>query len=135
MLDEGNVQNAMTLSDGQQAVVDTLAVPGKALMDIPQIANGITEGVNAFMDVVPGIVKALDGLATIHPFIAGMGKPALNIEFSLVIYYSVAVSAFKAVYALEMTRRGNDRERVPLTLGAARRRLPPGVAQRHSSSR
>ena len=108
MLDEGNVQNAMTLSDGQQAVVDTLAVPGKALMDIPQIANGITEGVNAFMDVVPGIVKALDGLATIHPFIAGTGKPALNIEFSLVIYYSVAVSAFKAVYALEMTRRGND---------------------------
>ena len=98
----------MTLSDGQQMVLDTLAVPAKALLDIPQIADGITDGVNTFMEVVPVLMKALDGLATIHPFIAGMGEPALNIGFSLVIYYSVAVSAFKAVYALEMTRRGND---------------------------
>ena len=80
ILDEGNVQNAMTLSNGQQAVVDTLAVPGKALMDIPQVANSITEGVNAFMDVVPGIVNALDELANIHPFIKRMGEPVPNMR-------------------------------------------------------
>jgi len=80
MVYEGHVQNAMTPSDGQQAVVDTLAVPAKALMDTPQIANIITEGVNSFMDVVPGIVKALDGLAKIHPFIEGMGEPVLNMR-------------------------------------------------------
>jgi len=80
MLDEGNVQNAMTLSDGQQAVVDTLAAPAKALMDTPQIANSITEGVNAFMDVIPGVLKALDRLAKIHPFIEGMGEPVLNMR-------------------------------------------------------
>ena len=78
MLDEGNVQNAMTLSDGQQAMVDTLAVPAKALMDTSQIANGIAEGVNAFMYVIPGIVKALDGIAKIHPFIEGIDEPTLT---------------------------------------------------------
>ena len=70
----------MTLSNGQQAVVDTLAVPGKALMDIPQVANSITEGVNAFMDVVPGIVNALDELANIHPFIKRMGESAPSVR-------------------------------------------------------
>ena len=77
---EGKVQDTVTLSDGQQTVVDTLAVPAKALLDIPQIADDITDGVNTFMEVVPVLMKALDGLANIHPFIAGMGEPALNMR-------------------------------------------------------
>ena len=97
----------MTLSDGQQAAVDTLAIPAKALMDTPQIADGIEKGVNTFMEVVPLLMKALDGLADIHPFIAGRGEPVLH-TLVLIGNSLVAVTAFKAVYTLELTRRSND---------------------------
>ena len=59
------------LSQGQQAVVDTLAVPAKALMDTPQIAESIQKGVNTFMEAVPILMKALDEVAKVHPFISG----------------------------------------------------------------
>ena len=62
----------MTLSDGQQAVVNTLAVPAKALVDAPQIANAIEKGVNTFMEV-------LDEVAKVHPFISGMGDSASSL--------------------------------------------------------
>ena len=61
----------MTLSPGQQTVVDTLIVPVKALMDTPQIADNIQKGVNTFMEAVPTLMKALDEVAKVHPFING----------------------------------------------------------------
>ena len=52
-------------------MVDTLAVPVKALMDTPQIAETIQNGVNTFMEAVPILMKALDEVAKVHPFISG----------------------------------------------------------------
>lgn len=109
MFDKGNVQDTVTLSDGHQAVVDVLAVPAKALMDTPQIADGIEKGVSMFMEAVPVIMKTLDGLADIHPFIAGMGEPVPSVRV-LIGDVLVAVAAFKAVYTLEVTRRSNDQK-------------------------
>jgi hypothetical protein len=70
-----NVQNTLTLSPGQQAVVNTLAAPAKALMDTPQIAETIQKGVNTFMEAVPPLMEALDAVAKIHPFIGGASPP------------------------------------------------------------
>ena len=65
------IQDSLTLSPGRQAVGDTLAVPARALMDMTPIAETIQEGVNTFMDAVPVLMKALDEVAKIHPFISG----------------------------------------------------------------
>jgi len=110
---KAKVENAVTLSDGQQAVVNTLAAPAKALMNAPQIADGIQKGVNTFMETVPVLMKALDEVAKVHPFIAGMGEPVLNAQV-LTDDLPVAVTAFKAVYTLEVTRRGNDQKVIAL---------------------
>ena len=101
------VQTAVTLSDGQQAVVDTLAAPAKALLETPQIADAIEKGVNAFMEAVPVLMSALDEVAKIHPFISGTEESALNVQV-LISDSLVAVLAFKAVYTLEVKRRSND---------------------------
>lgn len=44
----------------------------KAMLDTPQIADRIQKGVNTFMEAVPPLVRALDEVAKVHPFIAGM---------------------------------------------------------------
>ncbi|KAF9644577.1 hypothetical protein BDM02DRAFT_928516 [Thelephora ganbajun] len=86
-----NVQDRLSLSPGQQTVVDTLGVPAKALMDASHIAETIHNGVNMLMEAVPSLMRALDEVAKVHPFIA------------------VAVLAFKAAYTLETKRRENDK--------------------------
>ena len=106
-VDKEKVQNAVTLSDGQQAVVDTIAAPAKALLDTPQIADAIEKGVNAFMEAVPVLMSALDEVAKIHPFISGMDESVPNPKV-LTGGSLVAVLAFKAVYTLEVKRRSND---------------------------
>ena len=65
------VQNKLTLSPDQQVVVDTLAVPAKALMDTSKIAEAIHNGVNTFMEAVPPLMKMLDEVAKVHAFIGG----------------------------------------------------------------
>ncbi|KAF8178111.1 hypothetical protein K438DRAFT_1938825 [Mycena galopus ATCC 62051] len=52
----------------------------------------IEKGLNSFMEGMPVLMNALDEVAKIHPFIA------------------VAVTAFKAVWALEQKRRENDKK-------------------------
>ena len=71
---KGGVQNSLTLSPGQQTVVDTLAVPAKALMDTTRIVETIQKGVDTFTEAVPILVKTLDQVAKIHPFIYGAGS-------------------------------------------------------------
>ena len=112
-LHKEQVQNAVTLSDGHQVVVNTLAVPVEALANAPQIADAIEKGVNTFMEAVPVLVKVLDEVAKVHPFISGMSESVLStrapIDGSL-----VAVLAFNTVYTLEVTRRGNDKRVISL---------------------
>ena len=52
-------------------MVDTLAAPAQALLGTPQIADAIQKGVNTFMEAVPSLMKALDEVAKVHPFISG----------------------------------------------------------------
>jgi len=35
------------------------------------MVNVIEEGVNTFMETVPSLIKALDEVAKVHPFISG----------------------------------------------------------------
>jgi hypothetical protein len=104
------VQESVILSPGQQVVVDTLAAPAKALMDTPQIAETIQKGVNTFMEAVPTLMKALDEVAKVHPFISG-ASPFYH-RCGMVDddrFHTVAVLAFKAVYTLEKKRHENDK--------------------------
>lgn len=103
----------MTFSDGQQAVINTLAVPAKALVNTPQIADAIEKGVNTFMETIPTLMKALDEVAKICPFTSGMRELALSIR-ALIDDRLVAVLAFKAVYTLEVKRRSNDKRIIAL---------------------
>jgi hypothetical protein len=40
-------------------------------MDTPEIAEAILKGVNTFMEAVPPLLKSLDEVAKVHPFISG----------------------------------------------------------------
>ena len=64
------MQDSLTLSPGLD-VVDALTVTAKALADTTQVADVIQKGVNTFMEAVPSLVRALDEVAKIHPFIGG----------------------------------------------------------------
>lgn len=110
---EEKVQNAVTLSVGEQAVVNTLATPTMALVDTLQITDAIEKGVNVFMETVPVLMKALDEVAKVHPFISGTGEPVLHMQ-TLINGRLVAVLAFKAVYTLEVKRRSNDKRVIAL---------------------
>lgn len=56
-------------------MVDTLAAPAKTLLDTPQVVDAIQKGVNTFMEAVPSLMKALDEVAKVHPFISGEPNP------------------------------------------------------------
>jgi hypothetical protein len=49
-----------------------------ALVNTPQIADAIEKGVNTFMEAVPALMKVLDEVAKVHPFISGMCESVLN---------------------------------------------------------
>ena len=72
---KADVQNGVTLSQGGQTVVNTLVVPVKALMDTSHIADNIRKGVNTFIEAAPILMKTLDDVARIHPFIGGANVP------------------------------------------------------------
>ncbi|KAI0301375.1 hypothetical protein BC826DRAFT_989073 [Russula brevipes] len=63
------------------------------------IGQVITEGINGFSEGMPVLMKALDELKTLHPFIG------------------VVVLAFQAVYKLDQKRRNNDKKVILLYLG------------------
>jgi len=45
------------------------------LLDAPQVVDTIQNGVNTFMEAVPSLMKALDEVAKVHPFISGELRP------------------------------------------------------------
>ena len=104
----------MTLLDERQAVVNTLTVPVVETLAItPQIADAIEKSVNTFMEAVPVLMKALDEIAKVHPFISGMCESVLSTRASI-DGSLVAVLAFKAIYTLEVKRRSNDKRVIAL---------------------
>ena len=91
-------------------MVGTLAEPMKALLDVSQVANVIEKGVNTFMEAVPVLVKMLDEVAKVHPFISGELRPSTSGSKCDRGMRTVAVIAFKAVYTLEVIRQENDKK-------------------------
>lgn len=65
------MQNDLTLSDGQQAVDDTTPVQVPIFASTSKIAAAIEEGVSDFMETVPALIRVLDEVAKVHPFISG----------------------------------------------------------------
>ncbi|KAM5542277.1 hypothetical protein V8D89_004150 [Ganoderma adspersum] len=76
---------AMTIANNISTIVSAAA------SNSGEIAQKIERGIQRFADDLPWLMKALDEVARIHPVV------------------TVAVLAFKAVYALESTRQENDR--------------------------
>ena len=86
-------------------------------MDTSQIAETIQKGVNTFMEAVPPLMKALDEVAKIHPFINGsIPFSRTHLRADGAPFRVVAVLAFKAVYTLEKKRRENDKRVLALYL-------------------
>ncbi|KAI0353185.1 hypothetical protein OH77DRAFT_1407357 [Trametes cingulata] len=79
----GQATGAVSALNAVQPVVTAL--------EKTDIAQKIERGIQRFADDIPWLMKGLDELAKIHPAV------------------TVAVLAFKAVYALETTRQENDR--------------------------
>lgn len=73
---EETVQNAVTLSGGQQELDNTPPVHVRTLASATQIAAAIEEGVNTFMETVPALIKVLDEVAKVYPFISGTDESA-----------------------------------------------------------
>lgn len=55
-------------------------------MDTTQITEAIHKGVNTFMEAVPPLMKALDEVAKIHPFINGMIPFSTSTTLPTLIY-------------------------------------------------
>lgn len=85
---KADVQDMPRLSPGQQLGINTLVTPMKAFMDTPQIAEKIKNGVSTFMEAVPPLVRALDEVAKIHPFIAGANLSSWGHIVLLTIYHA-----------------------------------------------
>ncbi|KAI8983185.1 hypothetical protein BD414DRAFT_523114 [Trametes punicea] len=77
------------------SVVNNVSPIANAL-EKTDIAQKIERGIQRFVDDIPWLMRGLDELARIHPAV------------------TVAVLAFKAVYALETTRQENDRRVITL---------------------
>ena len=69
----------------------------------------VREGVNTLIDSLPGLVKALDEVAKLHPFI-GSKWPPQRFMFAWLKHVTVAVSAFRVVVELDIKRRDNDKK-------------------------
>ena len=79
------------------------------------IAEVIEKGINGFLEDLPTIMKALDEVGKVHPFINGAFSGILQLPLRLIPKsILVAVLAFKAVYTLETTRRENDKKLIAL---------------------
>lgn len=55
---------------------NTLPVQVQALASASQIAAAIEDGVNTFMQTAPALIKLLDQVAKLYPFISGINKRA-----------------------------------------------------------
>ena len=77
-------------------MLKTLATPTKALMDSSQIAGAVHKGVDAFMEAVPPLMKILDEVAKIHPFIQG-ASPFFGIfAVALIVTYPMQLSLLRS---------------------------------------
>ncbi|KAF7297297.1 hypothetical protein MIND_00962900 [Mycena indigotica] len=86
------IETGISTSQAKQSQAELVVVGIKTGLDMVGGMDAIEQGLNTFMEGMPVLMNALDEIAKLHPFVG------------------VAVMAFKAVWALEMKRRENDRK-------------------------
>ena len=104
-------------------------------MDTPQIAETIQKGVDTFMEAVPSLMKALDEVAKIHPFISGTSPSRELVKPNSNSPCEVAVLAFKAVYTLETKRRENDKRILTLYVEYVSLDFTPSLSHKFQNER
>lgn len=85
------------------------------MLEATGVADVIKSGVNSFMEDIPWLMKSLDQVAKVHPFlqsVCALHKLVTSTD-TLAI---VVVLAFKAAYTMELTRRNNDKRITTLYL-------------------
>ena len=93
--------------------VQEVVQPFMAVVEASGAVEIIKSGLNSFMEDIPWLMKSLDEVAKIHPFVQGTQLRPISSVWGLT-QTSVAVLAFKAVYTMEMTRRQNDKRIITL---------------------
>jgi hypothetical protein len=76
------------------------------------IGKAVKEGIDHFFDGMPVLMKALDELQSVHPFIGGTST--LRYKSICSDREIVVVLAFKTVYTLEQKRRDNEKKIIAL---------------------
>lgn len=66
------IEDASAGTAGTQTVINTVMAPLQALAESSGVAEAIEKGVNGFLEAMPTLMKALDEVAKVHPFISGM---------------------------------------------------------------
>ena len=91
-----------------------MPVISAAANDVGQsdIGKAVKEGIDHFFDGMPVLMKALDEVKNLHPFIGGTST--LSLKFICADWEIVVVMAFKTVYTLEQKRRDNEKKIIAL---------------------
>lgn len=76
------------------------------------IGKAVKEGIDHFFDGMPVLMKGLDELKSLHPFIGGTST--LRYKLTCNDQEIVVVLAFQAVYTLEQKRRDNEQKIIAL---------------------
>jgi len=98
-----------------EATVKKIAVAASGSMD----SKAVEEGISGFVEGTRVLMKGLDEVARIHPFIGGIINFILSIMCETDLICTVAVLAFKAVVSLELKRRDNDKKVIALKMEMA----------------
>jgi hypothetical protein len=98
---------------------DNAAMIGSTITQIAEASASIDskaleDGLHGFLEGVQVLMKGLDEVAKLHPFVGGTLNCHLCPKCIKLIFCIVAVLAFKAVVTLELKRRANDKKVIAL---------------------
>ena len=104
----GNALNTVqtNITDAQSYVTSVKTIYESDAMKV------VREGVKSFADSLPGLLKALDEVAKLHPFIGSTYRCSDVRDFPMTIlaFSIVVVGAFRVAVELDMKRRDNDKK-------------------------
>lgn len=95
-------------ASGSVGVVQTYMQPVTQALTASGVVDTLKSGLSTFMEDIPWLMKGLDEVAKIHPFVAGAYTLAASTCTRMDVLSGVVI-VFKAVYTMEMTRRQNDK--------------------------
>lgn len=97
--------------------LDDQSLRPELVSEVKDAVQALTNGISTFLHDVHWLVKVLDEVARIHPFVAGMDMCSSifhGYDDEAVIFDLAPILAFKAVYTMERTRQENDKRIISL---------------------